>query len=80
MSLFTIPDSGKFTVPFIQLHYYKWLKKMKLADINACKTKSDYLRSLGFIQGKFHISADDLRLLQWTEEHFFLHEIKPELV
>jgi hypothetical protein len=62
---FDLPDSGKMSTPFKELHYYKWLTKNEPnGDHNTLVTTKKYLTSLGFSIYRHHIKSEDMKLLR----------------
>lgn len=76
--LFKIQDQDSSQL-MMETHYYKWLLSRKPSDIHSIKTKMEYLGEQGFCVGKNHLSTDDLKRLQYIEQHYFNNEIKQYL-
>ena len=76
---FKIPDSGKMSTPFKELHFYKWLdENEKEGNHHRIKTKTKYLESLGFVKGEDKLSSDDLCLLKHTLDYHWDFNFKAE--
>ena len=80
MTLFTIPDSGKTSVPMTELHYYAWLVKENKQDIHSINTKVEYLKSLGFVKNINRLTYEDLESLKHIEQQYFHVVLRPVLI
>ncbi len=74
MALFNIQDKTDSII--VESHYYNWLSEQNLDDIHNIKTKTDYLKSQGFVMGQDRITEEDLKILKAIEEVFYLVNLK----
>lgn len=64
-----IPDQNTNQL-IVDTHYYKWLKKNNILNVNFATTKREYLDSLGIDK----ISEKDYSTLKNIEQ-FYAHEL-----
>ena len=74
MPLFNIKDKNDDLI--IRSHYYNWLSEQNLDDIHNIQTKTDYLKSQGFVIGVDRITEESLNILKSIEEVFYLTNLK----
>lgn len=79
---FDLPDSGKMTTPFADLHFWQWLSELPEQEAQAMhgiETKRKYLTGLGFIVGDDWLTGDDLLLLRYTMDYYFTSVVRSAL-
>lgn len=69
--VFYIPDHGKESVTFENLHFHKWLNENKVTDHHTINTRKQYLSFLGFNNKTHRMLESDMTLLKYTLQYHF---------
>ena len=74
MPLFNIKDKNDDLI--IRSHYYNWLGEQKVTNIHNIQTKTDYLKSQGFVIGVDRITEESLNILKSIEEVYYTTNLR----